>query len=700
MDESSIVHLMNIMIDLYEDAEMAVLREYATNALDAHIEVGNKAPIEVHLPNSLSSVLTIVDHGVGLSRQDLRDIYSKYGASTKRDTDEQTGILGLGCKSGLTYADQFTVTAVKDGMRTVAAVARDEDGAGSMQVVEHSTTDEPSGVAITIPAKKYNNFADKAAKLFRFWPEGSVLVDSRAPKRFEGEHIHTSQSGSIYLLQDTSYDAKSYVIMGNVPYPVDRKELGLDLGYSDKQQIAVFVPTGTVEFAPSRESLRMTKTTKATLERIGADFIRELAVKIQKDVEAQTTPYAALRKVAEWETNLPKTLQPDTWTYRKQEIPAVFEIIRPMVRPCADCQVLLSSPTCPSCKGTNQVAFDQQQDLIVVKHSSDALVAHSVERRAPLKVAARAYWFHGYSVKWTGTHRKKLDQWMSEQPIKSAANPHAPSVPTYYIFTEDKPTSPFIDQANIFDWEDVKAVKLPRDSRNGNGRLIGSYDVIKRTNPSTDLYPRETLASNIDQSKSIYHYCANERTHRYDRTRAQRGTPWIAIMHQFDPDATLVLMPPTRLQKFLRQFPKAQGVQDAVKARWTKWSASLSNRQKQALALHRAGRRSELARLDVTKVHDPELITAIMLAKIGIDHILKTEKVFASIYGEAMEIKLPEWQSPLIHYPLYQETPKLDHLYLYFNAAYEQFRKPQPTTQRKTLDVIDAYVPPDYRRTT
>lgn len=46
-DENSIAHLMSVLTDLYSDPEMAVIREYSTNALDAHRAAGINDPIEV-----------------------------------------------------------------------------------------------------------------------------------------------------------------------------------------------------------------------------------------------------------------------------------------------------------------------------------------------------------------------------------------------------------------------------------------------------------------------------------------------------------------------------------------------------------------------------------------------------------------------------------------------------------------------------
>src|SRR4051812_4240346 len=97
------------LTDLYNDPEYAVVREYSTNAWDAHVEAGVTRPVEITLPTRWDPVLKIQDFGIGMTADDMRDTYSKYGTSTKRTTNSQTGMLGFGCKSALTYTQAFTV---------------------------------------------------------------------------------------------------------------------------------------------------------------------------------------------------------------------------------------------------------------------------------------------------------------------------------------------------------------------------------------------------------------------------------------------------------------------------------------------------------------------------------------------------------------------------------------------------------------
>lgn len=50
LDPQGMAHLTQVLTNLYADKHLAVLREYSTNALDAHVEAGTTAPIEVTCP--------------------------------------------------------------------------------------------------------------------------------------------------------------------------------------------------------------------------------------------------------------------------------------------------------------------------------------------------------------------------------------------------------------------------------------------------------------------------------------------------------------------------------------------------------------------------------------------------------------------------------------------------------------------------
>ena len=117
LKQKNLRHVIKLIRDsVYEDKILAPLREYSTNANDAHIEFGNReTPIQVILPTLLEPQLKIRDFGPGLTRQEMADIYLSIGESTKRDSDDPTGSMGLGSKCGYAYGDSFIVQCWKNG---------------------------------------------------------------------------------------------------------------------------------------------------------------------------------------------------------------------------------------------------------------------------------------------------------------------------------------------------------------------------------------------------------------------------------------------------------------------------------------------------------------------------------------------------------------------------------------------------------
>ena len=112
-------HLMTILRDaVYSDKVLAVLREYGANAWDAHRSVGKMdLPIKVTLPTREEPTLCVRDYGPGLSHSDVFEVFTQYGASSKRQDDVTVGSFGIGSKSGFAYADSFTIVSRHAGQQ-------------------------------------------------------------------------------------------------------------------------------------------------------------------------------------------------------------------------------------------------------------------------------------------------------------------------------------------------------------------------------------------------------------------------------------------------------------------------------------------------------------------------------------------------------------------------------------------------------
>lgn len=289
LDADSITHLMQLLTDLYSNPILAFIREYATNALDSHIDAGVDEPILITLPNSVSPHFIVQDFGTGLDVDDLTNVYSMYGKSTKRESDAVTGTLGLGCKSGLTYALSFTVTAVKHGLKTHAVVTKDDDGVGIIKIMDTSATEERNGVTVSIPIKNFDidRVRNEATAFFKYWRKGTVLVDGNEP---------TFLDEALWIDEDVAVLPRAHesrIVMGNVPYPIGHRGIN---GVS----IIAWVPMGSVNFTPSREALHFTPRTEETVATL-QDFVQQtLPREILKAVNAAKTPYEQLLLADRW----------------------------------------------------------------------------------------------------------------------------------------------------------------------------------------------------------------------------------------------------------------------------------------------------------------------------------------------------------------------------------------------------------------
>lgn len=288
VDETALAHIMDVLTNLYSDKPLAIVREYSTNAADSHAAAGNTSPIEVTYPTAADPQFIVQDYGVGLSYTDLRDIYSMYGASTKRGTNEQVGMLGMGGKSALAYTNQFTLRCVQNGELVQAGVSRTTDGAAALEIISQTPTNEPNGVRVTVPVADVGSFRITAARFFEHWPTDKVQV-------FEGQHdgiVGERVTDDFYI----SEQQQDYIVQGGVPYPCD-------FGTGWNHSFRLHVPIGTVDFTPSREALQHTARTDAALDQAKSyvhETVRRVAVERFDAATTATEAQAAYNVWGSW----------------------------------------------------------------------------------------------------------------------------------------------------------------------------------------------------------------------------------------------------------------------------------------------------------------------------------------------------------------------------------------------------------------
>lgn len=296
---ASMAHIISLLTDLYSNKILAVLREYSTNAWDSHVDAGVTRPIEVTLPTQGNLVFKVQDFGIGLSKDELFEVYSQYGASTKRETNDATGMLGLGCKSALTYAPQFTVIANKDGMKAIVTVGKGADGVGEFQLLSHEETDDPNGVTVVLPVAQHDvrRFHQEAERFFFYWRDGNVLVDGEAPHTIEDDERWTKIDPDVYIKRQDY--GESRLVQGGVAYPLEEDDSGT-------HSVVAYVPIGMVDFTPSREDLHLTDRTEEVVADTWEFVTRSVEQSFKDELEQCSHDWDRLRLYVKWRSVLPR----------------------------------------------------------------------------------------------------------------------------------------------------------------------------------------------------------------------------------------------------------------------------------------------------------------------------------------------------------------------------------------------------------
>lgn len=277
-------HILTILRDkLYSDKFAAIVREYSTNAWDAHIEAGiPDRPIKVTIPTRWEPTLSIRDYGFGLTREQVYNVYAKYGRSTKRNSNDVIGQLGLGCKSGFAYSNTFTIISYCQGSKTTYVAYIDESNVGKISELESVASNE-TGVEIQIPirATDVEVIKERGLRLFPYFnpvPECNVTI----PKP------EYSVTGNFWAIR-TVFAPGPMAIMGNVPYPIDIQRLP-ELNVSGKEilecGIDIKFNIGELSISASREALEYTDAGRQAIYKKLAIIRNEVLAALKAEFDA------------------------------------------------------------------------------------------------------------------------------------------------------------------------------------------------------------------------------------------------------------------------------------------------------------------------------------------------------------------------------------------------------------------------------
>lgn len=149
------VKLANILATQYSEDD-SVLRELITNAIESVREAGTGAKAIVTLPATSvhsyyhegdNNLLSVYDQGLGMSYETIMDVLLTFGVSTKDNSDDVAGGMGIGGFSPLHLSSTFWITSAKDGELNKVEVSHDENGI-ARDVIARATWDTKT---LTVP---------------------------------------------------------------------------------------------------------------------------------------------------------------------------------------------------------------------------------------------------------------------------------------------------------------------------------------------------------------------------------------------------------------------------------------------------------------------------------------------------------------------------------------------------------------------
>ena len=273
IDAEDMRYIASLLRNNYSDTILATMREIIANGID----VSNGRKVDVQLPTKVEPNFIVKDYGCGLSEEDMMGLYTKYGKSTKRDSNNAIGGFGIGRFAPLSYTDSFIVISVCDGQKTAYTIRVDENDDTVVSKMFSESAKEDNGIYVQVPIqiKDIESFKLKFKKFSRYLGDKINLLNEEWDQELPN---FSCDSFDFYEKQSHLFNvglavAQAHVLMGSILYPVveDSRYPCFKRGVVYKAEIGEF------KLHHSRESLEYNDKTVAALSKASE--------KIQSDVE-------------------------------------------------------------------------------------------------------------------------------------------------------------------------------------------------------------------------------------------------------------------------------------------------------------------------------------------------------------------------------------------------------------------------------
>lgn len=290
----------SFMSGIAKDKISYPIREIGTNAYDAN----PNTPFDVTLPTIFDPTFSVRDYGPGLSHEHIMSVYTTFGGSLKRNTNDQVGGLGLGSKSPFAYlisrtpdgAASFTVRSFHNGSVQTYIMSLSPNGMpecryfGSTPIPPSSSSSSSSSststgleVSFVVDRADINQFHEAVKEIYWHFPTQPKLSTGSFS---QSQPISQSTEYKIYG-SDAPFHGP-HVRMGCVAYPINISLIDPKFPFAN-QPIVFDAPIGSLSFTTSREELGYDATTKDQLSKLLSQFLIDYPADIQIKIDEATS---------------------------------------------------------------------------------------------------------------------------------------------------------------------------------------------------------------------------------------------------------------------------------------------------------------------------------------------------------------------------------------------------------------------------
>lgn len=304
-DEAFILQILRT--NTYSDPIGSICREVISNCRDSHREAGKAdIPVEVELseddltPSKKSLIFR--DFGIGLSPERINEVYTVYGESTKRTSNEFTGGFGLGAKTPFAYTDSFSVNTIFNEVKYSYQLVIDKTEKGKIIEVNRQLTDEPNMTEVVIPIedKDVRIFTEKLLYVISFWDVKPKLIgfENSTHSMVESYFYKLENIKTLYennygrMIQDSTNSLPNIsILVDKIIYPLNLSSLKKDFSLSSylSKTLVFEFGNGELDLSVSREQLYYSKRTKIVIQRRLDNFINTIRKEFKSDVSTLST---------------------------------------------------------------------------------------------------------------------------------------------------------------------------------------------------------------------------------------------------------------------------------------------------------------------------------------------------------------------------------------------------------------------------